>query len=245
MRLPKLITATALALATLGLAAWAGIRIAPESAPVARGAAYAETRGCVNCHGDPGNARIDANDPGCFDTNTIPEHPDFAASCTDVLAYFEAVRLRRIFSKNPSGEDLTPLAAGDQLARKYHCFQCHGYLGQGGFKNANSFKGYVPGFFGADFRQLTNNSDPNSVRQWILHGVDAAILDEPITGRIANYFFNQQAVHMPSFKSLPADEVEILISYVISLQQIGPMTANDVRTYGDRITMTTPLTQSN
>ena len=40
---------------------------------------------------------------------------------------------------------------GPYLARKYGCFECHGPLGQGGFSNPGSLKGYVPGFFGRDF----------------------------------------------------------------------------------------------
>ena len=104
-------------------------------------------------------------------------------------------------------------------------------MGQGGFSNSKSFKGYIPGYFGADFRSLTRNANPDSVRQWLMYGVDQEILQKPVTGRMAKYFFDRQAVSMPSFKSLDPVEIETLVYYVISLNQYGPMTADTVRSY--------------
>lgn len=214
--------------------AWAGYRMAPESAPVARGAAYASVRACVGCHGDPENPLADANDEDCSNVNKMAWHPEYAVECADVMAYFEAVRLRANIDERAQMNTDNPLIAGEQLARKYHCFQCHGHLGQGGFKNAKSLKGYVPGYFGSDFKILTRNSNPDSVRQWITHGLDSTILENPGTGRIAEFFFRRQAVSMPSYKSLEPEEIETLANYVIALQQFGPMTANNVRSYGEQ-----------
>ena len=214
--------------------AWIGYRIAPETAPVARGAAYAQVRGCVGCHGDPDNPLADANDNGCSNINNISWHPKYDAECTDAIAYFETVRLRRNFDDRAQINIKSPLFAGEKLARQYHCFQCHGHLGQGGFKNSKSLKGYVPGYFGSDFRILTRNADPDSVRAWIVRGMDSAILEKPVTGRIAEFFFRRQAVSMPSYKSLPPEEIDILVNYVIALNKFGPMTAQSVRSYGER-----------
>jgi hypothetical protein len=150
------------------------------------------------------------------------------------MAYFEAVRLRRNLDSRLQGSVGNPLAVGEQLAREYHCFQCHGHLGQGGFKNAKSFKGYVPGYFGNDFKQLTRNGDPESVRAWIVSGMDEAILEKPISGTIAEFIFTRQAVSMPSFGSLPTDEIEILVNYVIALNRFGPMSATVAREYGEQ-----------
>jgi mono/diheme cytochrome c family protein len=224
---------------TLGLAAaalllltgWTAQRFIPESAPVARGAAYAQVRGCVECHGDPENLHADSNVTGCSDTNQLSWHPQYNVNCTDVLAYFETVRLRRSIDARIKISKDNPLASGEFLARKYHCFNCHGHMGQGGFNNSKSLKGYIPGYFGADFRSLTRNANPDSVRQWIMYGVDQEMLQKPITGRIAKYFFDRQAVSMPSFKSLDPVEIETLVYYVISLNQYGPMTADTVRSY--------------
>lgn len=213
---------------------WAGIRMVPETAPVARGAAYAQIRGCVGCHGDPENPLADANDKNCSNVNRYSWHPDYDVECTDVFAYFETVRLRKSFDERAKLDYDNPLFAGEKLARTYHCFQCHGHLGQGGFGNAKSLKGYVPGYFGADFMALTNNASPDSVREWIMHGMNSTILEEPLLGEIAAFFFRRQAVSMPSYMSLQPDEIEVLVHYVIAINEFGPMTADIVRSYGER-----------
>ena len=91
----------------------------------------------------------------------------------------------------------------------------------------------MPGYFGADFKLLTRNADPDSVRQWITHGLDPAILGNPVTGRIAAFLFKRQAVSMPSYQSLAPGEIDSLVNYVIALNQFGPMTAENVRSYGE------------
>ena len=234
MRRTKIFVLIVPAVILLFALAWASYRIAPESAPVARGAAYAQFRGCVNCHGDPANPLADANDESCSNVNKMSWHPEYSGDCSDVIAYFETVRLRRNFEERAFTNTDNPLVVGEQLARTYHCFQCHGHLGQGGFKNSKSLKGYVPGYFGSDFKTLTNNANPDSDREWILHGMDSTILQEPVFGRVAAFFVTRQAVGMPSYKSLEPEEIEILINYVIALHQFGPMTAKIVRSYGER-----------
>jgi len=229
----------------LSVVAWASYRMAPESAPVARGAAYAQIRGCVECHGDPASPLADAVDENCSNVNKLSWHPDYDVECTDVMAYFETVRLRRSFDdRSKIGID-NPLIVGEQLARTYHCFQCHGHLGQGGFENAKSLKGYVPGYFGSDFRTLTGDANPDSVREWIMHGMDSTILEEPVLGRVAAFYFGRQAIGMPSYKSLEPEEIEILVNYVIALHQFGPMTAEIVRSYGERSRSTEALASFN
>jgi hypothetical protein len=213
------------------LGAWALYRIAPESSPVARGAEYAHFRGCIECHGNPDSLMSAANGKACAVRNQLPAHPEYNVECADALAYFETIRLRKTFQTRVQGNKQNPLILGEQLARRYHCFNCHGQLGQGGLANSRSFKGYVPGYFGRDFRILTRNANPKSVRQWIMYGVDPTILDNPLTGRIAKFFFARQAIRMPSFKSLEPDEIDLLVNYVIALNRYGPMTASRIRAY--------------
>jgi mono/diheme cytochrome c family protein len=235
----------AAAMALLYAGNWTMQRMAPESSPVARGAAYAQVRGCVECHGLPEKPLLDANDSDCSDLNEMPRHPDYDAACTDVLAYFETVRLRSNFDDRARYNMDNPLIAGEHLVRQYHCFNCHGQLGQGGFKNSKALKGYVPGYFGSDFRDLTRNADPESVREWITHGMDSAILEVPVSGRIAAFFFKRQAVDMPSYKSLKPEEIEILVNYVIALNRFGPMTAEGVRSYSQQSRSKYSLTSIN
>jgi len=213
------------------LVAWIVYRIAPESAPVARGAQYAQFRGCIECHGNPDNSSPDSNDMACADRNHLPGHPEYNVRCTDALAFFEIVRLRKTFATRVQSSNQNLMIAGEQLARRYHCFNCHGQLGQGGLGNSRSFKGYVPGYYGRDFNILTRNADPASVRQWIMFGLDPAILQNLLTGPIAKAFFERQAINMPSFKSLKPEEIDTLVKYVITLNKYGPMTASKVRAY--------------
>lgn len=231
MRIKAAIAVLVIAVLLIPSHAWVKSRMAPESAPVARGAEYAQIRGCVDCHGNANDRSADANDTHCSNQNRMDWHPEYAVQCSDVMAYFETVRLRRNIDERLDSGSENLLAAGEALARKYHCFQCHGHMGQGGFANAGSLKGYVPGYFGDDFKLLTNNGDPESVRSWIVNGLDDAIVHEPVTGLLARFFFWRQAVSMPSFNSLPAEEVDVLVDYVIALNRFGPMTADVVRAY--------------
>ena len=220
---------------SISILAWSISRLTPESSPVARGAAYAGVRGCIDCHGDPENPLANANQRECSMSRQVAGHPPYSVECSDAMAYFEVIRLRRSLSKRLPTSDQNSLAAGDRLAREFHCFQCHGYLGQGGFQNAGSFKGYVPGYFGTDFKLLTRNGDPESVRAWITNGIDTALFDEPITGSIAKYFIQREAVNMPSYKSLPPEQIETLVNYVIAINELGPMTAKLVRSYDEKL----------
>lgn len=210
---------------------WVGYRLYPESSPVARGAEYAEMKGCVDCHGRPDKPLADFNDRQCSNLNKNTKHVDYDVNCSDVMAYFEAIRLQRSYLQRSLSNSTNKLIAGEGLVRKYHCFQCHGPLGQGGFKNRNSFKGYIPGYFGNDFKILTYDGDPKSIRQWISHGVDRELTDTFIIGPIAEYFFERQAINMPSYKSLKPKEIELLINYVKTINRYGPMTARDIRLY--------------
>ena len=231
-RLPAVFIMVFSGCTVLVLGAWAGYHLAPESAPAARGAAYARGRACLDCHGDPGNQALDASDNACSDVNSTSWHPDYSVDCADVLSYFEVIRLQRNFERRLAKGSKSLLITGEALAREFHCFQCHGSLGQGGFANARSLKGYVPGYFGDDFRKLTRDGDPRSVSQWIRNGRDSTIVDEPFTGKIAEYFFEREEVSMPSYQSLRPDQIETLTAYVIALNEFGPMTAEAVRSYG-------------
>lgn len=216
---------------TAALLAWLGVRLVPETSPAARGGADAFSGGCINCHGQPDEEASDKSAPECSEEISEPSHPVFDASCYDLLAYFEIVRLKRTFGRRANSSRPNRLLEGERLARQYNCFQCHGELGQGGFANRRALKGYVPGYFGRDFAALTRGGDIESVRSWISHGVDRVLYERPLTGTFAKYFIERQEVSMPKFATLPESEIQILAEYVIALNRIGAMDASAIRSY--------------
>ena len=208
-----------------------GPRLFPESTPVARGTTSANLHGCIECHGQsdisfPDDAALD-----CADVRVNNIHPRYEGRCSDLLAYFEVVRLKRTFRIRAKSPSQNPLLQGERLARQYNCFQCHGELGQGGFRNEGALKGYIPGYFGNDFALLTQRGSAESVRAWISQGIDPALLATPIEGTIAKFFFEQQRVSMPIFGTLSDTEIQILTDYVITLNQFGEMDAKAIRAY--------------
>jgi mono/diheme cytochrome c family protein len=117
---------------------------------------------------------------------------------------------------------------GDRLSRMHGCYQCHGELGQGGVPNLASFKGYIPGFFGGDFRALTADGDREEVRYWIEHGRGRAI-EGGALGRLATRYFDRQAIGMPAYEGrLTERDLTVLVDYLLLLNARGPLSARDV-----------------
>jgi mono/diheme cytochrome c family protein len=134
----------------------------------------------------------------------MPAYRDIvsAADLEDLVAYLRAT----------SGQLLPrdALAArGAALAMELDCFACHGPLGAGGVSNPGSFKGYVPGFWGADYDELVR--DDEELRAWIADGRIDRIAEHPIGGR----FFRGQAIKMPAYGSfVSAEDVDALAAFV-------------------------------
>jgi mono/diheme cytochrome c family protein len=100
-------------------------------------------------------------------------------------------------------------ARGAELAATLHCAACHGPLGAGGVPNPGSFKGYVPGFQGADFDELVHDDD--ELRQWIAEGRIPRIADHPVGG----VFFRRQAIKMAAYgEHVSAADVAALAAWV-------------------------------
>ena len=120
------------------------------------------------------------------------------------------------------------LVAGDRLSRKFGCYQCHGELGQGGVANPASFKGYIPGFFGEDFRKLTANRDRAEILHWIDHGRGQAV-ETGLLGRLASRYLDGQAIPMPGYRDqLAGSEKERLADYLLLLNKSGPLPAREI-----------------
>lgn len=101
------------------------------------------------------------------------------------------------------------LGRGAVLAVELDCFACHGPLGAGGVPNPGSFKGYVPGFWGADFDELVR--DDAELREWIETGRVRRIAEHPVGGR----FLERQKLQMPAYGThLDDDALEAVVAYV-------------------------------
>jgi mono/diheme cytochrome c family protein len=123
----------------------------------------------------------------------------------DLVAYYKVVAVY--------ADDAEPMPAdaraGYAVARDLGCFGCHGPGGLLGVKNPRSFKGYVPPWRGADFRELVRNKD--ELRTWILDGTVERIAEN----RIGRWFLTRQVVKMPAYRGVVADSsLSELIAYV-------------------------------
>ena len=214
-------------------------RLLPESSVYSKGklAVSANDSKCIECHTTTIHSQSDIDSrnksKNCLSKNNLNTHPPYQGDCDDILAFFEIIKLRNTFPARSTTTYSNPLIDGERLARQYYCFQCHGELGQGGYPNKGSLKGYIPGYFGNDFRQLTNNGDLLSIKKWILYGVEQELLDRPLEGHIAKYFLTNQSIHMPNFSSLAEKELTTLIHYVSLLQLFGPLDNETIQKYSE------------
>ncbi len=122
---------------------------------------------------------------------------------------------------------------GQDLARRYGCFECHGPLGLGGIENPKSFKGYIPGWFGRDFDELTSDGDRELVAEWIADGTSSFVTGKSFgRGVVARHFGESQAIKMPEYdRRISAEESNLLVDYVLYLRSLGDMTLSDVENY--------------
>jgi mono/diheme cytochrome c family protein len=210
--LRTLIAVMLLASVAVSLAVVAVDRFSPESSPIARGADYAAHHRCET-------NSCSAELAGKVNCGLLPA----GTTCDDVVVYWKAMALRQRLPERLFTAPDNWLLKGEALARSKNCFRCHGELGQGGFKNAGALKGYIPGYFGDDFRLLTDDADREVVMEWIRTGKSRSLTEHVVTGTIANYFLRNQAVSMPSFYSLPRQEIELLASYVRFLNTLGAL----------------------
>ena len=199
-------------------------RLLPESSPIARAKTFVENRNCLECHVySPPRSLPSANSDSV-------QHPKYNASAQDLETYFEAIRIN-IESEKRIVQYSNELTQGEKLARDYHCFICHGLLGQGGQENKGSLKGYIPGWYGRDFDILTNNGNPNAIREWITKGMYQDLINEPVLGSIAEHYFEKQEINMLRLPSLPEEEIQRLVKYVLMIRSYGAMDKAAVITY--------------
>jgi mono/diheme cytochrome c family protein len=104
--------------------------------------------------------------------------------------------------------DDSPEGRGYDIAHSQQCFSCHGPGGSGGLPNPGSFTGFIPGWHGADFRDLVRSRD--DFETWIRTGTILRLADNPV----ASIFIRRQRLKMPAYRKLTPAELEALWSYV-------------------------------
>lgn len=120
----------------------------------------------------------------------------------DLLAYLRAASGLLV-------PDDSLAAQGQELALRLGCFQCHGPMGARGPANPGSFKGYIPGWWGNDFRELVR--DDGELREWIEEGSIARLRNHWLARR----YIEGQRVSMPAYKNFLSDEeIRALMAYV-------------------------------
>ncbi len=125
-----------------------------------------------------------------------------ARDLDDLIVYVRAV----------SGLVVPPDATankGQELAFRLGCFRCHGPMGIGGSRNPASLKGYIPGWWGSDFRDLVR--DDEELRDWIRDGEVPRLRDNAL----AAFFLRRQRVYMPAYRGFISDaDLEALVRYL-------------------------------
>jgi mono/diheme cytochrome c family protein len=156
--------------------------------------------------GAPARKRSDARHQGQMRAQALvmPAYRDYLsdAEVDDLMAYIRAV----------SGLVVPPdelARKGQDLAYRFACFHCHGPMGSGGVANPGSLKGYIPGWWGKDFRDLVRSDD--ELRAWIADG-----RIERLQGNaLARHFTEAQRTQMPAYgKFLDDDQLAALVRYV-------------------------------
>jgi mono/diheme cytochrome c family protein len=103
---------------------------------------------------------------------------------------------------------------GENLTIRMGCTTCHGPRGNAGIKNPGSFKGYIPGWWGDDFRELVKNDE--ELYSWIRKGKIERFERNPL----ASFFTRRQIIKMPAFENyLSEKKIAMIAEYLKWLNQ--------------------------
>jgi mono/diheme cytochrome c family protein len=119
----------------------------------------------------------------------------------------------QVLSGMKAPPDDTPERRGHQAAEARECFSCHGPGGSGGLPNPRSFTGFIPGWYGADFRDLVR--DKAEFEAWVRTGSIPRLAANPVASR----FIRRQRLKMPAYRNLTAEELADLWAYVTWLDR--------------------------
>ena len=158
------------------------------------------------------------------------ESPDAAAGGTPPSAAVVMPAFRSVL-RGSDLEDLTaafkvlsamvsppagsPEERGYKLARTWGCFSCHGPGGSGGLPNPGSFAGFIPGWYGPDFRDTVR--DRNEFDAWVREGRISRFEKNPVAAR----FTARQRIQMPAYKRFSSTDLDDLWAYTRWLDESG------------------------
>lgn len=157
--------------------------------------------------------QLDANDGHDHDHEDVaiamPAYAEVASGSdlNDLVATF------KVLAGMVTPERGTPARAGYDLAREWRCFSCHGPAGSGGLPNPGSFTGFVPGWYGADFRDLVRNREEFDA--WIREGTIPRLSSHPI----ASFFLERQRLPMPAYREMTQEQLDNLWEYTQWLKE--------------------------
>lgn len=113
----------------------------------------------------------------------------------------------RVLSRMAPPPEDSSARRGYDLSRKWKCGTCHGAGASGGLPNPGSFTGFIPGWYGADFRDLV--ADRTEFDDWIREGEIERLKNHPI----ASIFIRRQKISMPAYEDLTDIDLDDLWSY--------------------------------
>lgn len=119
------------------------------------------------------------------------------AQLADLVAYYKVIA---DFDEMPDAA-----RAGYHAAKDLGCFGCHGPGGLITANNPRSFKGYIPPWRGADFKELVRNDF--ELKEWILHGK----IDRLQTNKAALFFTRRQVIKMPAYQGAAPDSTLVAV----------------------------------
>lgn len=106
-----------------------------------------------------------------------------------------------------------PEERGLSLARAWGCFSCHGPGGSGGLPNPGSFAGFIPGWYGPDFRDTVR--DRGEFDAWVREGRITRFASNPLAAR----FMSRQRIQMPAYRRFSPADLDDLWAYTRWLEE--------------------------
>jgi hypothetical protein len=109
----------------------------------------------------------------------------------------------------------SPAQRGYQTAKTWGCFSCHGAGASGGLPNPGSLTGFVPGWYGDDFKDLVRGRQ--EFDSWIRDGGIPRLAKNPLAAR----FIRRQRIQMPRYRNLDPEPLDQLWAYAGWLAKTG------------------------